>query len=213
MPDRRTLIVLGSLLGSMTVASAALLMLEPGQESGPRLPQFSDLTLAAFDQPRDPAEALFAVNPAPTESRWSTIVIRFSGAPTGSAGALAEAHRQAGLDGLAYHFTLGNGQGAPDGQVEIGPRWVQQRPGYTAIALQGRQGSPQVIDICLIGDLDRKRPTDRQCEDLVWLVQQLQKRLNIPSDRVLLGDGQTSRPGKFFPQDWFRQQLSTSAGI
>ena len=213
MPDRRTLIVLGLLVGSMTVASGALMMLDPGQASGPRLPHFSEMSLAAFDQPRDPAEALFAVNPTPSGQRWNTIVIRYSGAEQGSAGALGDLHRSAGLDDLAYHFVVGNGQGAGDGLVEIGPRWVQQRPGYTAIALQGRQGSPQVIDICLIGDLDRKRPTDRQCEDLVWLVQQLQKRLNIPSDRVLLGDGQTSRPGKFFPQDWFRQQLSTSAGI
>ena len=213
MPDRRTLIVLGLLVGSMTVASGALMMLDPGQASGPRLPHFSEMSLAAFDQPRDPAEALFAVNPTPSGQRWNTIVIRYSGAEQGSAGALGDLHRSAGLDDLAYHFVVGNGQGAGDGLVEIGPRWAAQRPGYSAIAMQGQAGSTQTIDICLIGDFDRQAPTQRQCQDLAWLVQELQKRLGIPAERVLLGDGRTSRAGRQFPAAWFREQLWVPSGL
>ncbi len=213
MPDRRTLIVLGVLVGSMTVASGALMMLDPGQASGPRLPLFSEMSLAAFDQPRDPAESLFAVNPPPSSTRWNTIVIRYSGAEQGSAAALGDLHRSAGLDDLAYHFVVGNGQGTGDGLVEIGPRWAAQRPGYSAIAMQGQAGSSQTIDICLIGDFDRQAPTARQCEDLSWLVQELQKRLNIPAERVLLGDGRTSRVGRQFPAAWFREQLWVPSGL
>jgi len=213
VPDRRTLIVLGSLLGAMTVAAGVLMLLEPdrGGDGGrmARLPRFSEVSLAAFDQPKDPAEALFAVSPRPTPLRWSTIVVRYSGSAHGSASALGDLHKQAGLGDLAYHFTIGNGQGAPDGLVEIGPRWEQQRPGYTAIALHNQQGTHQVIDICLIGDLDREAPTEQQSQDLIWLVRELQKRLAIPAERVLLGDGRTGRAGKMFPTNWFRANLAS----
>lgn len=212
MPDRRTLIVLGSLLGAMTVAAGMLMLLEPTKAGEQRLPRFSEVSLAAFDQPKNPTDALFAVNPQPTGQRWSSIVIRFSGSDQGSGHTLGELHKRAGVGDLAYHFTLGNGQGAPDGLVEIGPRWEQQRPGYTSIALHNQQGSHEVIDICLIGDFDRNPPTQAQQADLVWLVQQLQHRLQIPSERVLLGDGRTSRPGRFFPATWFREQLLGNSG-
>ena len=213
MPDRRTLIVLGSLLGAMTVAAGALMLLEPSKGGEQRLPRFSEVSLAAFDQPKDPADALFAVNPRPTAKRWTSIVVRFSGAEHGSAQSLGELHKRAGVGDLAYHFVLGNGQGASDGLVEIGPRWEQQRPGYTSIALHNQEDSHHVIDICLIGDFDATAPTQAQRDDLVWLVQQLQTRLQIPAERVLLGDGRTSKAGRYFPVSWFRQQLVRSSGM
>ena len=114
-------------------------------KGGPRLPKFSEVSLAAFDQPADPADALFAVNPTPTSQRWTTIVVRYSGSDRGSAATLGDLHRRAGLGDLAYHFVVGNGQGTPDGQIEIGPRWDQQRPGYTSIALHNQPGSHEVI--------------------------------------------------------------------
>ncbi len=212
VPDRRTLIVLGSLLGAMTVAAGMLMLLEPDKGEAPRLPRFSEVSLAAFDKPKDPAEALFAVSPAPSSQRWSSIVVRYSGSEKGSAHALGELHKRAGVGDLAYHFTIGNGQGSPDGLVEIGPRWEQQRPGYTSIALHDQATAHETIDICLIGDFDRNPPTPQQRDDLVWLVQQLQKRLNIPAERVLLGDGRTGKAGRMFPVTWFRQQL-LSAGL
>ncbi|MEX2214674.1 MAG: N-acetylmuramoyl-L-alanine amidase [Phycisphaeraceae bacterium] len=212
MADRRTLIVLGSLLGSMTVASGALLMLDPGQPGGPRLPKFSEVSLAAFDQPADPADALFAVNPLPTSQRWTTIVVRYSGSDQGSASTLGELHKRAGLGDLAYHFVIGNGQGSPDGQIEIGPRWDQQRPGYTSIALHNQPGSHEVIDVCVVGDLDRHAPSQQQQDDLLWLVRQLQERLNVPAERVLLGDGRTGGAGAKFPSKAFRASLLNPTG-
>ncbi len=201
------MIVLGSLLGAMTVAAGILMVLEPSPEGAQRLPRFSEVSLAAFDQPKNPADVLFAVNPKPTDQRWSSIVIRYSGSDRGSAKSLGELHRRAGMGDLAYHFTLGNGHEAPDGVIEIGPRWEQQRPGYTAIALHTQQDSHQTIDICLIGDFDRVAPTKAQQQDLIWLVQQLQHRLNIPAERVLLGDGRYSKAGRYFPVAAFREQL------
>lgn len=206
------MIVLGSLVAAMGLATAWLMLIRPAGQGAATLASFNDLSLAAFERPSDPADAVFQAHPQPDPNRWHTIVIRSSGGPTGSARLLDQLHKQAGLGDLAYHFTIGNGQGAEDGQVEIGPRWVQQRPGYTAMARHRDPQARHVIDICLIGDWSHAAPTDKQSRDLIWLVHQLQRRLNIPADRVLLGDGGGSQPGRLFPVASFRRQLLRNAG-
>lgn len=216
MPERRTMIVLGSLAGAMVIATCWLMLISPagnqgGRQGGP-FASFRDMSLSAIETAGDTSDALFKLNEQTQLDEWTAIVVRTSGGTHGSAATLNQLHQKAGLGTLAYHFTIGNGQGAGDGEMEIGPRWHKQQPGYTSMAFHQDPDARHVIDICLIGDWHSQAPTDKQKNDLIWLVQKLQKRMKIPADRILLGDGTTTKPGQFFPVAWFRQQLLTDTG-
>ena len=193
--DRRTLAVLGSLVVSMTAVSALLLVLEPRP-----LAPIGGPVLTAFQPSPSGIEALFATQPSPSDERWRAIVIHHSGTSRGNAQTLAEQHQAEGHAGLGHHFVIGNGDGAGDGEVQIGYRWKQQLDGTYRDA----------ISVCLIGDGDRVRPTEEQMKQLIHLVTLLQERLQIPAQRVLLHANiaqDTTSPGRHFPAGAFRQQL------
>ncbi|MDP7005050.1 MAG: N-acetylmuramoyl-L-alanine amidase [Phycisphaerales bacterium] len=143
-------------------------------------------------------------------SDWLTIVVQHLGQPAGSAELIDRNHRNIGLEGLGYHFLIGNGNGLGDGDVHIGYRWIKQ----IAAAKPGGVDEPQwnkgVISICLIGNGNRRPFTDQQILHLSHLVQRLQQQLSIPSSNVFLasdvGSDQTS-PGKHFAEAQFRGQL------
>jgi hypothetical protein len=199
-PDRRTTLVLVVLVAAMTLASGILLVLEP-RPVGAGDP----IVLSVLDRPAGGA-SLFDTTPAPRPNAWTTIIIQNSGAPAGSADTLGKTHEKIGLGGLGYHFVIGNGSGAPDGQIVAGFRWTRQvRGAFPGGALDppGRR----TLSICLIGDGNHP-PTDAQLRQLVWLVRQLQGRFHIPADHILTPrlDPRTGR-GIAFPTAAFRQQL------
>src|SRR4051812_33229723 len=111
VPDRRTVIVLATLIGAMTLASGVLLVLEPkpGGATGPRSP----IVLSSLNSMTEPEKALFETVAAPDRNAWLTIVIQQSGASEGSTDALGKLHERLGLGGLGYHFVIGNGKGMP----------------------------------------------------------------------------------------------------
>ncbi len=205
VPDRRVIIVLGSLLGAMTVASSLLLALEPR-------PQASGETGGAIQlqerhHPTNPAEALFATTTAIDASRWSGIVIHDSGTLGGTANDLAAAHEQLNLEALGYHFVIDCGEDRTDGHVEIhvGRRWLEQTDGRFVNGKDRDQWvQPGTIGICVIGDTDRQAMTDQQQRQLVWLVRQLQSRIGIDGDGV-----NVPLAGRLFPIAQLRNQLLT----
>ncbi len=201
VPDRRTLIVLTALAFAMTLASGMLMGLEPS-------PTRANATDAApYLQKLASTEAPVILPQPAANQRWNAIAIHFSGSAMGNVRQLDDAHRRMGLDGLAYHVVIGNGDGMDDGQVVAGPRWTAQRPGISAGNVDAGSTAPAAIDICLIGDGHRRKPTEAQMRQLVDLVQQLQRGYNIAPENVLLyTDPQTGR-GRLFPLAWFRQQL------
>lgn len=203
--ERRTIIVLASLLVSMTAVSGLLLILEPtplARSGGPLLTVLSGSSRGM--------SSIFATEPEPDPQRWRAIVIHHSGRPYGNAQTLANRHRALGRGGLGYHFVIGNGEGADDGEIQMGYRWTRQLDGRH---VEGSEGAPwynhHAIGICLIGDGDRKAPTRVQMEQLLRVVNALQARLRIPADHVLLhaNIADTSGPGVLFPVAAFRQQL------
>src|SRR5262249_46071104 len=110
-------------------------------------------------------------------------------------------------DGAADHFVIGNGDGAADGEIQIGQRWYKQR---AAAPPSGSRGiDPDCISICLIGDLDQTVPTPTQLRRLGQLVSALQGRLHISSKSVLMLDQPTTAAGigRYFPTTAFREQL------
>jgi len=206
VPDRRTLMVLATLIGAMTLASAALLTLEPRAS----LPESPTVVLSSLDGTADPDQGLFNTAVVPDTHTWSAIVIQQSGSVDGSGQSLGRLHEKLGLGGLAHHFVIGNGHGSPDGQIEAGFRWDRQVHGAFRSGIPTLD--PHALGICLIGDGKRQEPTEAQFRQLVWLVRKLQTRFHIPADRVIVqSPAQPGGVSALFPVTGFRQQLWTVA--
>jgi len=182
VPDRRTLIVLVSLVGAMTLASGLLLLLEPSVPAGWR----GGVPLQKVHQATAPDDMLFDTRVDVEAGRWRAIVIHDSGSLVGSAKTIDRAHRRLGRDGLGYHFVINNASGGEDGRIERGPRWRGQIRGAHSIGDGSQWFNEHAIGICVIGDFQRQAPTSAQIDRLVRLVQLLQTRLGIPSDEIRL---------------------------
>ncbi|MBM3458655.1 MAG: N-acetylmuramoyl-L-alanine amidase, partial [Armatimonadetes bacterium] len=139
---------------------------------------------------------------------WKYIVIHHSASPSGNAAAFDRLHRSKGWDCVAYHFVITNGRGGPDGGLETGDRWRQQKHGAHAGGLwRGAPGHLRNeynefgIGICLVGNFQQGGPTAAQLETLAALVRRLQEQFQIPADRILghrhVRD--TACPGSRFP--------------
>ena len=197
------MIVLGVLVAGMTVTSGLLRVLEPG----PVAP-LSGITLQSVQRDQPPEAQLF--NTAQGEPRdWQAIVIHDSGRATGSADRLHRRHERQGRGGLGYHFVVNNGTGKPDGVIEAGYRWQHQLTGdYLADGQHTGWFHKHGIGVCLVGNADQKPMSRQQLQKLVWLVQKLQRRYDIPADAVYLQVGSEGRDA-LFPRMWFREQLLT----
>lgn len=133
---------------------------------------------------------------------WKYIVIHHSASDSGDAASIDKYHKEkrGWVNGLGYDFLIGNGNGARDGQIEVGNRWNKQIDGAHA-------GNPEYnkhgIGICLVGNFDTDHPTNQQISSLLYLIDYLQKRCNIPKDNVIMHKTfrNTVCPGKHFPYD------------
>lgn len=194
---RRRVVVLVSLVGVMTLTSALLLAIAPV----PLTPQATS-SLLAIDAPQS-FDEVFDVPSVPIEAhRWNYIYIHHSAGTSGNAQSLL------GNDSMpADHFVIGNGEGAADGEIQIGRRWnLQLGPG----SVPGAESIvPSCISICLVGDFNQGRPTPTQQRQLVQLVNALQNRLHIANDRVSFYTQAASMAGigSYFPANDFRKQI------
>jgi N-acetyl-anhydromuramyl-L-alanine amidase AmpD len=203
----RPQIVWASLLAAMTGVGGLLLALEDRPMSG-------GVVLAGVER-QAPAHSLNAILNTTTPiapDRWHGIVIHHSGSQSGSATSIADQHLSRGFKGLGYHFVISNGQGAPDGQIHVGYRWMEQAPGVHATGPDADRLNRETIGICLIGDGDRRAFTPAQLASLASLVAMLQSATHVDSGGVYLSRdvSPTSAPGRLFPESAFRQQLAAS---
>ncbi len=143
-------------------------------------------------------------------SGWTHIVIHHSGTRQGNVRDMDRYHREQRrmVNGLGYHFVIGNGQGMADGEIAIGPRWSRQQDGgHLASAAQNQYA----IGICLIGNFDQTRPTAQQLASLRALVRHLQQQCGIPTSQVtthtLINVRPTRCPGRHFPTEAFLLSL------
>ncbi|MEC7230003.1 MAG: LysM peptidoglycan-binding domain-containing protein, partial [Verrucomicrobiota bacterium] len=133
--------------------------------------------------------------------KWQHIIVHHSAIKYGNVEKYDAAHRLRGMqNGLAYHFLIGNGIDAGEGEIEIGPRWQKQQPG-------GHVKNPLInqtaIGICLIGNFEKTHPSKKQLAAFTQLVDWLQgvalgKKVHFAGHRELKGE-QTVCPGKHFP--------------
>lgn len=202
----RDQVVLASLIGFMTVVGGLLWLLD----GAPR-PETSGLRLPALVASAGPnsLETVFDLESPIEPGRWQGIVIHHSASPHGSGATLDREHRDAGLNGLGYHFVIGNGNGAGDGELHVGRRWLEQTPGAHTAGPDGDWYNLNTIGICLVGDGDRRDFSPAQIQRLVQTVNELQRRLGVPASGVWLHRelAGTTSPGVRFPVASFREQL------
>ncbi len=134
--------------------------------------------------------------------KWRYIIIHHSATDIGNALAFNRSHNLRGFTrGLGYHFVIDNGtKGKFDGQIEVSPRWLKKQDGAHCRA---GEMNYKAIGICLVGNFNQGRVTEKQMESLVYLVNKLRKYYHIPKSNIL-GHGQvpgaqTDCPGKKFP--------------
>jgi len=147
--------------------------------------------------------------PEETPRTWKWIVIHHSASDSGGAAVFDVWHRKRGFDELGYHFVIDNGEGMPDGNVEVGSRWLKQKQGAHAKSPDG-QYNERGIGICLVGNFENSEPTAKQWQMLVKLVAYLSAQYDIPSDRIIGHhdvNGTTLCPGKNLSVEKLREDV------
>jgi N-acetyl-anhydromuramyl-L-alanine amidase AmpD len=115
------------------------------------------------------------------------------------------------VNGLAYHFVIGNGHDSANGQIEIGHRWTAQLNG-------GHVASDYLNDIslgiCLVGDYNRDVPTKAQVIALNELISYLRYRVgrtqgheSIVKAHKEINPRPTDCPGRRFPYSWMHHEF------
>ena len=136
-----------------------------------------------------------------TTGKWKYIVIHHTATERGSAAGIDRYHREQRrmVNGMAYHFLIGNGKGMVDGEIAIGNRWKRQIKGGH---LASEALNNKAIGICLVGNFEAGRPTKKQMASLKALVDYLTKRCSIPRTSVQkhqeINTKPTNCPGKNF---------------
>jgi LysM repeat protein len=163
------------------------------------------------EPPPLPVELRSAIDSARVRSgRWKYVVIHHSGTDMGSAKGMDEYHRtQRHMEnGLAYHFVIGNGQGMGDGTTAIGHRWTGQiNGGHLASEFLNAKS----LGICLVGNFDASKPTEKQLDALHALVAALMTRCKLSTSAVKthqqINTVHTRCPGKLFPVEELLKRL------
>jgi murein DD-endopeptidase MepM/ murein hydrolase activator NlpD len=182
----------------------------PGTSSPPANPE------------RQPALSLLspavqkAVTSAPVSPRrWKYIVLHHSGAEDGSLKSIDRYHREERHmeNGLAYHFLIGNGNGMGDGEIAVGNRWKEQLDGGH---LRSESQNKTALGICLVGNFDKTKPTEKQLRSLENLTRALMKRCGLSVSAVRTHQNinvvHTRCPGSKFPMRAFLAKLKQPAG-
>jgi N-acetylmuramoyl-L-alanine amidase len=126
------------------------------------------------------------------QREWKYIVIHHSASEKGNAAVFDAEHRARGWQCLGYDFVIDNGNGGPDGRVEVGPRWPQQIQGAHTGKTPGNAYNEVGIGICLVGDFTSHMPTAGQLASLQKLTLFLCRRYGISPSNVI---GHRDAPG------------------
>jgi hypothetical protein len=185
--QKRVAVVLASLIGTMTVSAALLLVM-----------QNSTLGTAMPGMAITPSSVAAAVDLGrPLRSKgWNFIIIYESGDLAARADSLADGHLPGGSSPSSvrpkanFHFVIDSAQsGTMDGLPETGTSWKKQDLGAYAGWPDSRTHSislyADAVGICVAADLDRGPISEVQTQTLLHLVQELQARCRIPREHVL----------------------------
>jgi hypothetical protein len=154
----------------------------------------------------DDSSANELLYPNKADRPWRYIVLHHSATSGGNYDQIDVEHRKVlGLDGCGYHFVIGNGTGSGDGQIEVAQRWTNQKQGVHCRNARTHEVDEYGIGICLVGDLDRQPPTQRQIAAAQALIAHLSQRYAIAQGRIeshaRVASTKTACPGKYFPNE------------
>lgn len=202
----RARLLLVSLVAAMTVVGGGLTLLDRGPVASPQGLSLPPLLATAG---AGGIESIFSTRTPLDKARWKAIVIHDTGALAATPASLESQAIELGLNGLGYHFVIGNGNGLDDGELHVGGRWLRQAAGAHAVGPDHEFYNRHSIGISLVGDGERRPFTQAQLQRLTQLVDALRAEFGIPADKVYLHSqiAQTPSPGKLFPEALFRQSL------
>jgi hypothetical protein len=185
--QKRVAVVLASLVGTMTISAAMLLMMEGGA-LGTAMPGW------AINQTNVAAMVDLG---APLRSQgWNFIIIYESADMAARADSLAEGRLTGGSSPSTvrpkanFHFVIDSAQsGTMDGALETGTSWKNQELGAYAGWPDARSHPislyTDAVGVCLAADLARQPISEAQQQTLLQLVHVLQQRNHIPPERIL----------------------------
>ncbi len=196
--SQRKAVVFVCLLGVLTLTSAVLMALAPA----PLAPGEAN-SLFAIDAPKN-LDVVFETKAPVLPNHWKYIYIHQTATASGDANSLAQQNH-----GFGDHFLIGNGDGAVDGEIQIGQRWNEQQSAELDLRIGNEKIGSSCISICVVGNFDRTMPTPTQLRRLEQLVGTLQGQLHISRDDVLMLNRPNSAAGvgKYFPAAAFRNQI------
>jgi N-acetyl-anhydromuramyl-L-alanine amidase AmpD len=208
--SRRSGVVWTALIGAMTSVGGLLWALDSraGADNGVTLPAL----VATTTPTSNPIGVIFNTTSPLDRQRWQSIVIHDSGSSYGTPASIEAQQRQANIQGLGFHFVIGNGNGTRAGELHVGNRWLLQQPGAHAVGARAEQMNLRGIGICLVGNGEKSEFPDAEIDRLVELVAALCQELNIPRDRVFLQSdiARVASPGRLFPEALFWERLAAA---
>lgn len=156
------------------------------------------------------ASALRSVITLFPSRKWKYIILHHSATQRGDSLAFNGAHLKRGFrGGVGYDFVIDNGTlSKQDGEIEATPRWLKQQDGRHCKA---SHMNSKAIGVCLVGNFNEGKVSERQMASLVFLVDTLRHYYKIPVKKIL-GHGQvpgadTDCPGRKFPWQEFNSRL------
>jgi len=191
--QKRVAVVLASLVGTMTVSAAALLLME-----GPSGALSYTIPTAYAPEGNSIASQIALSQPLQPKP-WSYIIIYESSDPAATAATLADdsftggSPHNSGRPKANFHFVIDgpdSGNGTMDGKLEVTTSWKQQNTGAPYAAWPDHRSysyTPytNAIGVCLSADLNRKPLSEPQHQKLLQLVRTLASQFNIPKENVL----------------------------
>jgi N-acetyl-anhydromuramyl-L-alanine amidase AmpD len=157
----------------------------PSHELDLLVPRYSTPRPVVYAGPATPRGAQEAWASPQNTRPWRYIVIHHSATDGGNAGTFDLQHRRRGWDELGYHFVIDNGQGGPDGKLEIGSRWRSQKWGAHCGGTPNNEYNNYGIGICLVGDFTYSPPSAAQLATLRRLVADLSMTYDIAPENIL----------------------------
>jgi LysM repeat protein len=156
------------------------------------------------------ASAPRSIIPLFPNKKWKYIIVHHSATQRGDSLAFNQYHLKQGfVGGVGYDFVIDNGTlSKVDGQIETTPRWLQQQEGRHCKASHMNQ---KAIGVCLVGNFNNGKMSERQMAALVYLVEILCRYYKIPENHIIghgkVRDADTDCPGKAFPWQQFNNRL------